>query len=510
MPEDEAPRQEPSGQPQASPGEDESKQEPSDAEKLKQAIQVKTESAGLLRTKLSITIPHETIDERLEAQFDELRREAQIPGFRRGRAPRRLVEKRFGGEVKDELKDKLVAEAYLAAVEKEELKVLGEPELELEKIELPEHDDLFFTCEVELRPEFGVPTLDGIAITRPRIEVGEGHVGQQIDRMRAMRGTFEPVEAGQVQPDDLVVADVTVLVDSQVVHREENAQVYVRPCVIDGIVVESLGPALTEAKVGETRSVEVRLPESYRLEEHRGKPARMELKVHEIKRLVLPPLDESLLREMGFENEAELREWVRADLEARLDQQVRRAMRDQVYRYLLDNTSLEVPPALSQRQSDRAVARRRIDLLLQGVPEAEVDKQVDELRTTATQQVAQDLKLFFICEKIAEELGVEVSEEEINARIGQIAQRYGRRFDRVRDDLMRRGGLTALYVDLREQKCVDRLLEKASIVDAQPEPQGQGAEEKPGSPGARSRKGGRKPRRKPPDKPEGRDLSEET
>jgi len=482
-------------------------QEETEQEKLKQAIRVETEPVGLLRTKLTVTVPKDTIHERIESEYDELRREATVPGFRRGRAPRTLIEKRFGGEVRDELKDKLVAEAYLAAVEKEDIKVLGDPDLELGKIELPDQGDLSFTCEVELKPEFDLPKLEGIELSRPKIDVTDKDIDAQVDRMRAMRGNYQPVEKGKVEQDDLVVADVTIAVGSDTIHQEENAQVPARPSVIDGIPIESLGEQLTGSVSGDVRKMEVTLPDGYRLEEHRGKKAAVELKVQEIKRLVLPELDERLLKDLGADTLDELRDWVRANLEARLDQQVRRAMREQLASYLLDHTELDVPPQLSQRQTERMVNRRRLDMLSQGVPEAEVEKNLDALRTTATEQVARDLKLYFVMEKIAEQLKIEVSEEEVNARIAQIAQAYGQRFDRVRDDLARRGGLTELYLDLREQKCVDRLLEQAKITDTEVKPAEQA---KP----AKARKKAAK-RRKPPakDRDKGKtdaDLADET
>lgn len=497
-----APEEQPAPEEQSAP------EEPSDADKLKEVIDVQTASAGLLRTKLSVTVPRQTIDERLDSDFDELRREAQVPGFRPGHAPRTLIEKRFGGDVRSEMKDKLVAEAYLAAVDKEDLKVLGDPDLELDKIELPDSGDLSFSCEIELQPQFDLPKLEAIAIKRPKIEISDQDIAGQVDRMRAMRGNFEPVEDGKVQTDDLVVVDLGIYVDSEQIHQDQNAQIYARPSVIDGVPLEALGKSLESAKVGQVCQVETELPDTYRLEQHRGKKARFELKVQEIKRLVLPDLDQELLSQFGVDNEQELREWIRANMEARLDQQVRQAMRDQLYRYLLDNTSLDVPTSLSERQTERVVNRRRMELLAQGVPEAELDKQLDQLQTTAGQQAAQNLKTFFIFQKIAEQLEVDVSEEEINARIAQIAQSYNRRFDRVRDDLARRGGLSELYVSLREQKCVDRLLEQADITADEPETAAKPDQAKDAKK-AQAKKPG-KPKRQPPGKTRDKELNEET
>ena len=160
--------------------------EKSDQDKLKEAIEVATEDVGTLRKKLTITIPREQIDENLGKQFGDLSRDALIPGFRKGRAPRRLIEKRFGNEVSDQAVSQFLGSGYLAAVDKEDLKVIGDPliwiqvkdedakdadalvdrlvpvDKALEVIELPAEGAFTFSCEVELQPTFELPDLEGI------------------------------------------------------------------------------------------------------------------------------------------------------------------------------------------------------------------------------------------------------------------------------------------------------------------------------------------------------------
>jgi len=462
---------------------------------LKEVIQVEVEDVGTLRKKLTITIPRETIDERLEAQYGELSRDALVPGFRKGRAPRRLIEKRFGSEVSEQLSTELVGSGYLAAVDKAELKVLGDPMIwikvkqdqaegdagpaETEKlvtvreafehIKLPEQGPLTFACEVEVQPEFDLPKLEGIPIEKPSIQITDEDVTRQIDRFRAMRGTYEPVTDGGIEQDDLVIAHVAMRVDGRVIKQEENVRLAARPQRVDNIPLEELGQVLAGAKPGDTRSIEAQIPDEYERPDLAGKTATFELTIQEIKRLVLPPLDEAFLNALGFENEQDLRDWIRNDLEARLDETIRRGMRAQVFRYLLENTRLDVPVGLSQRQADRVVARRMLELRREGVPEAEIEKRLDELRTSASEQASADLKLFFIMEKIAQTLEIEATEDEVNGQIALIARQYNRRFDRVRDELAQRGMLDQLYLQIRDDKIVDRLIEQAEVTEKAPD-----------------------------------------
>ncbi|MCH7813571.1 MAG: hypothetical protein IID40_06075, partial [Planctomycetes bacterium] len=213
-------------------------------------------------------------------------------------------------------------------------------------------------------------------------------------------------------------------------------------------------------------TVEAVVPDDYEDGDLRGQTAKFELTVHDIKRLKLPEIDEAFLSALGAESEKELREMIKADAEANIKQMVQHQMRTDVRAYLLDKTELEIPEGLSQRQTDRAIARRMIELYRMGIPQPEIEKRIDQLKASAAEEAVSDLKYFFIMEKIADELEVEVSEEELNSAIAGIAQRRGGRFDRVRDELSKGGGIENLYVQIRDDKILDRLVGDAKVSDA--------------------------------------------
>jgi len=441
-------------------------QEPS----LKDRISVAVEDVGLLRKQLKVTVPREAIDERLTRSYEELRHEAAVPGFRKGRAPMELIRKRFGKEVSDDVRAAIITEAYEAALEKEQLEVLGEPDIDLDKIELPDEGDLEFACEVEVKPEFDLPSLKGIEIRQPKIEVTAEDIDREVERLRMLAGRFEVVEDG-VKADDLVTADLVVTVDGEQITSQSDVGLFARPRAIEGMVFEDLAERLAGAKAGQQRTLEGTLPDDYEREDLRGKRAEVQITVKEVKRLVLPELNEQFLSDYGFESEEELRNSIREGLEARLGDRVRSARREQVRQYLLENVKLDLPEKLSNRQAARVAARRILQMRSQGVPDTEIEKRMDELQTQARQQAANDLKLFFIMEKIAEQLDVSVSEEELNGRIAAIAQAYGRRFDRVRDEMIRDGSFSALYLELRDEKCIDKILETAKIIEESASPE---------------------------------------
>jgi len=465
---------------------DAAEEELSREDKLKQAVDVQVEDVGTLRKKLTITLSRDAINEQLDDQYTELRYEAQVPGFRKGRAPRRLLEKRFGSDVSETLVQQFVSSGYMAAIEKTDLKVIGDPMIwtaeegsesqtlvdvqkGIESIKIPDEGPLVFSCEIEVRPDFDLPELEGIPLEKPTLTISDEDVEGQVDRIRKMAGTYEVVPEGPVVEDDMVIADVTMRSGDTVLKSEENVQLAARGQMLDGISLEKLGEELAGAKPGDTRKTTGDIPDTYIKSEFRGKKADLEFKVREIKRLNVPELDAKLIKKFGFDSEKELRDWIRSDAESRIGEQVQQALADQVYAYLLDKTEFELPQRLSEQQINQVVTRQLLQMYQQGVPPTEVEKHLDELKTRAREGAMRDMKVSFIMEKLAEECEVDVSEGEVNAQIAAIAQRQGRRFDRVRDELAKQGVIANLYVRIRDGKIVDQLVEKAKVTEAAPE-----------------------------------------
>jgi len=462
---------------------------------LKEAILVERQELGPLRLKLTVTIPRETLDQRFNEEFQELKRDALVPGFRKGHAPLKLVEKRFASDVGDQIKTQLIANGYMAALEKADVKALGDPlfcvnvkdervgddrqsravetdkllplDKALDSIVLPKDGPLSFSCELELKPEFEVPQLEKIPVRRPKVKITDPDVEAEVRRLCMTRATFEPVDRGPVELNDLLYADMMLTVDGQVVATDNNMELAARDLRCKGVSLVGFGNAVAGKRVSDRVDFEAVVPDDHDDLSLRGKKARFEFTLREIKRLNVPSVDERLLNVMGCETEQELRDYLRSSLEASLEDTLRKAMMGQVADYLVANTKLDIPSGLSQRQTDRAVARRMIEMYEANVAQAEIDQAADAMRVKAQEQAVRDLKLYFILEKIAEDREIDVSEEELNSAIANIARRSNQRFDRVRDDLHKSDRLASLFLFMRDQKVLDTLLDQAEVTEVE-------------------------------------------
>ena len=432
---------------------------------------VTVEDAGPATKKVSVQIPAERIKTRLSEQFKELRREATLPGFRVGRAPAKLIEKKFGGEIKEQVRRDLIRESYEQAVEANKLAVLGEPTFDAgSNITLPESGDLSYTFEVEVQPEFELPSLSGIPVKKPKVEVKDENVDQAVANLREQQGTLVPVEEGGVQAKDFITADVQIKVDGNVVGHQHDAQLVARAARIGGIEVADFGEQMAGAKTGDTRTITAKGPEQHANEAVRGKDVQLEVAVKDVKRLELAEITPEFLSDLGFETEAEVREALREQMVERINYDVAQAQREQVQKYLLENTTLELPTKLSGKQVDRVVQRRAMDLLMRGVPQDAVMGQVEALRAGAADEAARELKLFFILQKIATDQDTDVDEAELNGRIAMLAAQKGERPERVKQEMSKDGSLASLYIQMREQKALDRVLESAAVEEVEVAP----------------------------------------
>ncbi len=425
---------------------------------------VTVEDAGPATKKVSVQIPEGRIKTKLTEQFKEIRREAALPGFRVGHAPAKLVEKKFGGEIKEQVRRDLIRESYEQAVEANKLAVLGEPTFDAgSNITLPETGDLNYTFEVEVQPEFTLPSLTGIPVKKPKVEVKEENVDQAMQNLREQQGTLVPVEEGGVVAKDFITADVHLKVDGKVVGHQHDAQLVARPARIGGIEVADFEAQIVGTKVGETKTINAKGPDTHANEAVRGKDVAIEVTVKDVKRLELAEITPEFLEDLGFSNEAEVRDALREQMVERITYDVAQAQREQVSKYLMDHTTLDLPTKLSAKQVDRVVQRRAMDLLMRGIPQDQVMSQIEALRAGAAEEAAKELKLFFILQQIATDQDTHVDEAELNGRIAMLAAQRGERPERVKQEMSKDGSLANLYIQMREQKALDKVLESANV-----------------------------------------------
>ena len=437
---------------------------------------VTTEDAGTLKKKVTVTVPPEAIAAKMDEMYGELSNTAQVPGFRVGRAPRRLIEKRFGKDVAEDVRNSIVGEALGDAIEQADLKTIGEPDLDLDEIKLPEEGELTFSFDVEVEPQFDLPELKGIEVKKPTLEVTDERIDEYLGNMVQSRAHYEKTDEPAGDGDGVVCA--AKITGDGIDLEKPRQELRVAPGVIEGIPMLDLGKDLAGKKPGDVVELKATVADTHPNEDWRGKDVTIELTVHEVSKRVVPEINDEFAVGMGFDDLAELKEFVGKQMEARAGQEAQQAMRDQLRKSLVDLVSdMELPEGLVKRYTARTLQRSMIQMLQYGVPRERIAEMQAKLQADAEEQAQRDLRLSFLLNKVADENEIEVSEAEVNTQIAQMAVQYGRRPEKLRAELAADGTLEVLADSIREDKALNKILEDAEVTEVAPEDlQEEGAE----------------------------------
>lgn len=427
--------------------------------------------AGPCRKKLAFEIPAPAVAEALESAFSAYATNAALPGFRKGKAPKGLIERMFGKTAREEARNRLVSDAYAKAMEQHKLRVVGDPEggSDLADAELAPGKPLSFTLEVEVAPEFTMPAVEGIPVKKPMFSVSDEMLNEELQRIATHEG--ELVERESAEAGDYCTGKGTILDESGKNVLEIDGAVIQVPSdkakgkgAIMGVLVDDFAKQVGSPKPGTTVKVKAKGPANHEVVAIQGKPITIEFAVTRVDRIQPVPLADLAAR-LGLESEDRLREALKQRLELRTNVRQQAAMRRQIADHLLANIQMDLPTKMSERQAARNLERRRLELMYRGFPPLQVEQQIAEMRAASTDAAAKELKMFFILDRIAADFKVQVTENEINQRIGQMAMDRGERPDRLRNELIRNNQVGMLVQQVREHKAMDALLSKAKLTE---------------------------------------------
>ena len=413
-----------------------------------------------VRKRLQVEVPADAVQAELDRTFHEVGQRARLRGFRPGKAPRPVLERVFGEEVRREVLGRLVEASFHRAVETHGLAVVGTPDIDAEPI--TPGAALRYSATVEVRPAIALGDLSGLQVARPTTRVSDEDVERTIGELRESVAQLRPVEdRAQVEAGDVVRVDLTSRLEGgEPVHRE-------------GVLLEagsgSFPLALERQLVGQSRGARLALrvpyPADYPNAGLAGKTAEFEVEIKELRVKELPALDDDFARDHGkCDSLAELRARVRADLEreavARADAAVREALVDQ----LLARHAFDVPSTLVERRTQALLESLELRLPEGAERTQALARLGEQLRPRAERQVRAELLL----DALAARDALVVSDDELAAEIDGIAAREGQVVERVRALYERAEARGALRAKLVRDRALARLLATARVMPSLP------------------------------------------
>jgi len=446
---------------------------PEEAVKI-EGLETEVNETGPCKVEVKVRIPNEAIQKELGKTFDELTPNATIPGFRRGHAPRRLVERHFHDTVFEDAKRLLIARSWEQMKAEHKIRPIGEPDLSDENIAYDGEKGLSYNLAIEIAPRFDIQDYKGLELVRSSTEVDEEEITRTLENLRKRNAVLEPVEDGKTKQDDVPVVDCDVKVAGEVVQSVSDQEITLG---VDNWL-RGLDPELWKdllgKKSGESAAKTVTLPATYQKEEHRGKEAEVTVTIKDIKRPRLPEVNDDFAKDMLYGDLEELKKDVRERISAMKERDARSALARQVEEKLLGMVDFALPEELVQRMTERTINRERLSLAYQGVPRDEIEKAAHEINQGAQRRTERDIRIYFILQQIADKQKITVTETELERRIQVMAQVQGERPARFRENLRREGRLEVLRSELEDEKTLDFLISQAKIK----EPPGQAGPKK--------------------------------
>jgi len=415
--------------------------------------------------RVKVTVPRTDVDDYFQNEYTELEATAYVPGFRVGKAPRKLVERRFRKEVAERVKHVLAVDALEQINAASEFTPISEPDVDLAALVLPDEGDFVFEFSIEVRPDFDLPQWKGLKIEKPVRKFTDQDVDQAVQKVLSQHGSTEYTDDPAVLGDYLDI-NVVVKSDDKVLHKVENEMVKVCPTVTfhDGAIVD-FDKLAVGAKKGDTFTASLTLSADAPNEEYRGKTVEVEFEVTGVKRETLPQMTEGFLNRFGYDTEADLRDAILDSLNRQLEHEQHRRMRRQITERLTVAATWELPPSLLKRQSEREFRRTIMELQRSGFGQDDIRAQLNSIRQNSAANTAQALKEHFILEKIAEVENVVDTPEDYDVEVALIAAQSGSSPRRVRAQIEKAGEMDILRNQIIERKVINLISQSAVFVE---------------------------------------------
>lgn len=414
------------------------------------------------RVRINVEVPFTELEPDFDRAFKALAQQVRLPGFRPGKAPRKLLEARVGrGAVLEQVVNDALPSRYSEAVSASDVKPLGQPEIEVTKLE--DGQELAFTAEVDVRPEITLPEFDALKITVDPIQVDDDEVDAELQSLRARFGTLTGVERG-AQEGDFVSIDLSATVDGTEV--PEAATEGLSHEVGSGQLIEGLDDAITGLKVGESKVFTTKLAAG----EYAGKDADVTVTVKSVKERELPEADDDFAQLASeFDTIGELKESLTDQVKRVKSVQQAEQIRDKAIEALLEQTEVPLPEKIVQAQIDDALhnAIHGLDhdedkfaeqLTEQGSSREEFDA---ENKTNAEKAVKTQL----LMDAVADKLDIQVGQNDLTERLVLMSRQYGIEPQQLIQILQQNNQLPAMFADVRRGLTIAAVVHAATVTD---------------------------------------------
>lgn len=425
-------------------------------------MEISVQEVGQMRKSIKINVPAEELLKKYQEKMKYLRENVVIRGFRVGKAPERVIERKYGEALEGEVKNEILQEAFASLEKDQKFKILGEPQFK-EESPFQKGSAWSFEFIVDIQPEFTLPNYKGLEVKKTTLQISDEEVNDRLQIILRSRGTLEVVEKQPSQEDDMMVGDVTIKVADTTVWEKANSNLPVRDTTVYGFSIPK--DKLIGHQVGEVIELTLPVPETYEIVEHRGKEAKFTYKIAELKRMKLPELNDAFAISLTCENvqdlKTKLREQMLIEKQMHYDMQVE----EELFERVMSAVTITLPEAFIADRIAHSKEHFEEHMKEKGETqniEEEWKKQEEKIR----REWHDRMKEFLVVNRIASESEIEVSEYDLEQHFRQIASQVRRWPNEIRNQYEKSGMMDEVRYDLKKQKVMEVLRTHANFVEA--------------------------------------------
>ena len=424
-------------------------------------MNVSVEEISSIKKKVSIEIPEEEVTKEVNSFYKDLGKKAKIKGFRPGKVPRNILERYFKDYIKAEVVQKLIGDSYPKALTETNLQPVSAPVID--PGEFNEGKSFQYSAVVEVKPDIKLEGYTGLKIEGKKEEVKDEEVEERLKALQNLHANLKTVsEPRPIQTGDYVIVDYEASVEGKPLEGAKAIDFTVE--VGSGQFIPTFEEKLVGLKPEEEKEIEVSFPEDYGYKKWAGKTISFHVKIKEIKEKILPSLDDEFAKDLGdYSSLGEFKAKLRGEIEKEKEMALESQLKDRLVDQLLEATPFEVPESLVEEQTKGLVSDTKLRLAAQGVDLKNLGVTEEKLQGDYKAMAQKQVKTFLILEKIASQEGIAATDEEVDERLKEMAERMHQKFDVVKRYYEKNGLLPEVKAGILRGKTLNFLLEKANV-----------------------------------------------
>ncbi|MDH3982335.1 MAG: trigger factor [Kiritimatiellaceae bacterium] len=428
-------------------------------------VSIKDNSA--CRKTMTIEIPADKISEERAETLKAYIKFANIPGFRKGKAPKHIIAAKYAKDIDKDIQERVLPKYYHEAIQESGLKVVNV--IDATDVELKDGEPASFDVTVDIEPTFDLPKYTDIPVKSEKITITDEQVQEQLDGIRNQHANYEEVEGKAIEAGDMgqltyeATTDGTPLKDAIPEAKGIGSGEGYWVSADEHAFIPGMGEAIIGMNSGDKKEVEVTFPDEFMVKELAGIKAVYTVEVTAVRVRTLPEIDETFLNRLQVESEEALRTSIREQLEMQAENMMLGQKHEQIVKYLIKKTKLEVPESVVQQQTRNVmydIAHQRMSM---GETQEQIGEHQDEILKESEERALENVKLRYIGLGIASELELDASEGEIDEEIASMAIRQRKDAQALRKEMEENGNIASVGEQIRFNKALDYMLENAKI-----------------------------------------------